>query len=442
MQDLFSGRFGRYKDSALTLGGLLGRFLFDKWGVSINHERYAGLLTEALGQLKGPTMKIGQILATVPDMLPAEYAEAFLSLQSNAPPMGWLFVKRRMRSELGESWEDFFETFSKEANFAASLGQVHRATLKTGEVLACKLQYPQMEEVVETDLRQLALFCKVYEKAFGGVMTASLQEEIKARLQEELDYHQEAQHLKWFQKALEGEGAVQVPNFFPSLSTKRLLTLSWLEGHPFRWLESQDLALREFYAPVLFRAWYKPLYHFGLLHGDPHLGNYTVDPLGGKLNLLDFGCVRLFPAFVVEGILQLYRALQSGSLKEAASAYEALGFEELDHEMIEALNLWARFLYGPLLEDRVRPLEETFSGEPGKAVAGQVHEILRKKGGIKPPRFFVFLDRAAVGIGSALIRLRVSLNWHKLFEELIEGFSPDEVASRQKALTEAPNVSQ
>jgi hypothetical protein len=110
--------------------------------------------------------------------------------------------------------------------------------------------------------------------------------------------------------------------------------------------------------------------------------------------------------------------------------------------MIEALNLWARFLYGPLLEDRVRPLEETFSGEPGKAVAGQVHEILRKKGGIKPPRFFVFLDRAAVGIGSALIRLRVSLNWHKLFEELIEGFSPDEVASRQKALTEAPNVSQ
>jgi hypothetical protein len=158
--------------------------------------------------------------------------------------------------------------------------------------------------------------------------------------------------------------------------------------------------------------------------------------------LLDFGCVRLFPPSVVEGILQLYRALQSGSLKQAASAYEALGFQGLDHEMIEALNLWARFLYGPLLEDRVRPLEETFSGEPGKAVAGQVHEILRRKGGVAPPRFFVFLDRAAVGIGSALIRLKVSLNWHQLFEGLIEGFSLDEMASRQKALTVAPNVSQ
>lgn len=417
----------------------MARLVGEKIGFSVNHENYAALLTQALGTLKGPTMKIGQILATVPDMLPPEYAQAFLSLQANAPPMGWLFVRRRMRAELGEGWETFFQSFEREATFAASLGQVHRALLKSGEVVACKLQYPEMETVVANDLKQLALFCKIYETVAGGIQTTELQAEIKARLEEELNYVQEAQHIHWFQEILHHDPEICVPHVFEDLSTRRLLTLTWLEGKPFTWLETQSLSLREHAARRLFRAWYKPFYHFGLLHGDPHLGNYTFAPdEESTLNLLDFGCVRRFTPTLVGGVIHLYHALRRGSRDDAADAYRALGFEELDTELLEVLQLWAQFLYGPLLEDRVRPLEETFSGNPGKEVAGHIHEILCRQGGVKPPRAFVFLDRAAVGIGSALIRLQVSLNWHQMFEELIADFSEEQLATRQHTLPNWP----
>jgi hypothetical protein len=270
-----------------------------------------------------------------------------------------------------------------------------------------------------------------------------LQQEIKDRLWEELDYIQEAQHTQWFGEILKSEEGIRVPHVHQALSTKRLLTLSWLEGNPFKWLETQSETIREKAGERLFRAWYNPFYHVGLLHGDPHLGNYTFTSDDQTLNLMDFGCVRCFKPALVGAVIQLYQALKRGQRDDEADAYKALGFGELDNELLDVLHLWARFLYGPLLEDRVRPLEETFSGVPGKAVAEQVHDVLCRKGGITPPRAFVFLDRAAVGVGSALIRLKIRLNWHRIFEGLIEGFSEERVHDRQMALPNWPaNISE
>lgn len=442
--DLDSSRtaMGRYLRTSTTISGLLARAFGEKYlGLSWNHETYALLLKDVLGSLKGPAMKIGQILATVPDMVPAEYFQEFLQLQSSAPPMGWGFVRRRMRAELGDGWEALFQSFEKEAVAAASLGQVHRAVHPDGTPLACKLQYPDMASFVEADLKQLGLLCKLYALYGSALSTDHIQEEIRLRLYEELDYCREAKHMALFHDMLKEEAGVNLPRVYPELSTNRLLAMTWLEGKPFLQAQTLTVEKRQTLARSLFRAWYIPFYQYGILHGDPHLGNYTVQEEGDKLNLLDFGCIRVFPPLFVEAVLELYHALESNDEARAIHAYEAWGFKPMTKDLLHVLNLWARFLYGPLLEDRIRPIEETFSGHLGKEIAGKVHEELRKIGGISPPREFVFMDRAAVGIGSALIHLRVSMNWYQLFQELIEGFSTQALTQRQQQILVSKSVS-
>src|SRR6202000_2363219 len=134
------------------------------FGIKTDRSAHAEDLKTILGGLKGPLMKVAQFLSTVPDALPAEYAAELAQLQSNAPPMGWSFVRRRMASELGANWQSRFAEFSQEASAAASLGQVHRAKLPDGTDVACKLQYPDMPSTVEADLRQLRLAMAVYQR--------------------------------------------------------------------------------------------------------------------------------------------------------------------------------------------------------------------------------------------------------------------------------------
>ena len=154
----------------------------------------AGELREALGGLKGPLMKVAQMMATIPDALPAEYAAELAQLQSQAPPMGKPFVRRRMAAELGPDWAQRFADFPLEAAAAASLGQVHKATLHDGRTVACKLQYPNIEAAVEADLSQLRLIFDLYRRYDSAIDTSRIYEEIAARLREELDYEREARH--------------------------------------------------------------------------------------------------------------------------------------------------------------------------------------------------------------------------------------------------------
>ena len=154
----------------------------------------------------------------------------------------------------------------------------------------------------------------------------------------------------------------------------------------------------------MFRAWYVPFYNYGVIHGDPHLGNYTVrDDL--DLNLLDFGCIRVFRPEFVKGVIDLYWALERDDRDLAVDAYRNWGFAKLDHATIDVLNEWAAFLYGPLLEDRPRPIEETHSSQQGRKVVERVHQKLREVGGVTPPREFVFMDRAAIGLGAVFMHL-------------------------------------
>jgi len=170
----------------------------------------------------------------------------------------------------------------------------------------------------------------------------------------------------------------------------------------------------------------------GVIHGDPHLGNYTFQGEGERLNLLDFGCIRIFPPSFVAGVVKLYRALIADDREAMMEAYVAWGFKNLSWELMDVLNIWARFIYGPLLEDRVRTVADGIEpGMYGRREAFTVKQALIEKGPVTIPREFVFMDRAAIGLGSAFLHLGAELNWRRLFEESLEGFEEEALAKRQ-----------
>ena len=419
------------------MGGLAAKFAGDR--ILGGDADYSVDLKRVLGGLKGPLMKVAQILATVPDMLPAEYVTELAQLQSNAPSMGWPFVKRRMSAELGNDWRQYFAQFERQAAAAASLGQVHRATDHEGQPLACKLQYPDMSSAVEADLGQLKLALAVFRRYDRVIDASEIHAELSARLREELDYAREAANMVLFADVLQNEDLVHIPKPIPELSTTRLITMNWLDGKPLLDVRDASQEQRNRVAEAMFRAWYVPLYGYGVLHGDPHLGNYTVRP-DFSVNLMDFGCVRIFPPSFVGAVIDLYRALRDGDEDLAVQAYETWGFENLDRDVIGILNQWARFLYEPLMQDRVRNIQEHEVGAYGAEVAAKVHRELRQAGGVRPPREFVLMDRAAIGLGSVFLHLRAECNWHRMFHDLIDDFDVQLVGERQAAALDAARV--
>jgi predicted unusual protein kinase regulating ubiquinone biosynthesis (AarF/ABC1/UbiB family) len=425
------GRIKRYGRVSTTVAGLAARVAGEKFlGIKIERGQHAEDLMLALGGLKGPLMKIGQILSTIPEALPPEYAKTFQQLQSNAPPMGWPFVKRRMKSELAADWEKKFKTFPHEATAAASLGQVHKATTLDNKTVACKLQYPDMQSAISADLNQLKMILSLYEKYDSAIKTNYIFDELTARLHEELDYSLEAKHQKLYAWLHRDEKNVHVPGIIDDLSTKRLLTSEWVDGRKILDFVDAPVEQRNQIALNMFRAWYVPLYYSGIIHGDPHLGNFSVRP-DNSINLLDFGCVRVFRPAFVGGVIDLYNALRTNDMALAVHAYETWGFNNLKKEQIEILNVWASFLYGPLMDDKVRVIGDTKNGVYGRETAEKVHQKLREVGGVTVPREFVFMDRAALGLGSVFIHLKAEINWHRLFEDMIEGFSLEAMQKKQ-----------
>jgi predicted unusual protein kinase regulating ubiquinone biosynthesis (AarF/ABC1/UbiB family) len=247
---------------------------------------------------------------------------------------------------------------------------------------------------------------------------------------------------------LQQDPAVRVPVPVEGYCTRRLLTMTWLEGRPLmrRLEEDPPQEERNAIARALFRAWYVPFYRYGVIHGDPHLGNYQVRSAdsehGVGVNLLDYGAIRVFPAKFVRGVIDLYEAVRDNDQEKAHYAYETWGFTDLSHEKMDVLNLWARFLYEPLLQDRVRRIQETDDVQYGRAVAETVHAGLKRTGGVKPPREFVLMDRSAIGLGGVFLRLRAELNWHDLFQELVADFDSDRLAERQAAALAEARVPQ
>src|SRR5712671_3033461 len=239
----FSARAARYARVGANMGGIAARLAGARFlGLPLDRGRNAIELAAALGGLKGPIMKVAQLMATIPDALPPEYAAELATLQSEAPPMGWAFVKRRMMAELGPDWSKRFAQFEHHPAAAASLGQVHRGRAHDGAELACKLQYPDMQSAVEADLKQLDWLFAIHRRMDPAIDTTEIAGEIGARIREELDYEREAKHAALYRAMLASTPQVRVPRVWPAQSTRRLLTLDWLEGNKLLVHKGDDLA--------------------------------------------------------------------------------------------------------------------------------------------------------------------------------------------------------
>lgn len=442
----FTARAARYARVGTNVGSVAARLAGQRLlGIEQDRTKAARDLAKALGGLKGPIMKVAQLLSTIPEALPKEYARELAQLQSQAPPMGPAFVRRRMTAELGRDWEKRFDKFEPQSAASASLGQVHRAIHPDGRRLACKLQYPDMQSAVEADLNQLKLVFQIHARMDPGVDTKEMFAEISSRLREELDYDLEARHTALYAHIFDADRQVRVPEVLHDLSTGRLLTMTWLDGDPLLDFKESSECDRETISRAMFRAWWYPFSHYGVIHGDPHLGNYTVFSHDGApqgINLLDYGCIRTFPPKFVQGVVNLYRGLLANDRDRVVAAYEEWGFKGLNDELIDGLTIWARFIYGPLLDDRERTIaDEVSPGEYGRREMIKVRDVLKAKGPVTVPREFVFMDRAAIGLGGVFLHLGARLNWYRLFNETIEGFDAATVSKRQEqsfALTGVP----
>ena len=444
-ENRLSARAARYVRVGTNVGAVAARVAGQRlFGREGDDAANAAALAAALGGLKGPIMKVAQMLATIPEALPAEYATALSQLQSQAPPMGPAFVRRRMQAELGPDWSQRFKSFEQQPAASASLGQVHRAVAHDGAGLACKLQYPDMQSAVEADLNQLKIVFALHARMNPAIDTAEILKEVSARLREELNYELEAHHMALYALIFRDEPTIRVPEWKPDLSSKRLLTMTWLDGRRLLDYKSAPLEARNAIARALFKAWWYPFSHHGVIHGDPHLGNYTIfEEQGGPagINLLDYGCIRSFRPPFVQGVIDLYTGILQGRPDLVVHAYEIWGFKGLSKELIETLNIWARFIYGPLLDNREREIAEgTTPGQYGRKEAFTVHKQLQEKGPVKVPREFVFMDRAAIGLGGVFLHLDAELNFHRLFEAEIAGFSVERVAQRQGAALAAAGL--
>jgi predicted unusual protein kinase regulating ubiquinone biosynthesis (AarF/ABC1/UbiB family) len=441
-RDRLSGRVARFARVGAGLSGAAAAMgansLFSGGNLDARNAR---ALKDALGRLKGPLMKVAQIMATIPDLLPAEFAAEFAELQTNAPAMGPSFVRRRMAVELGPDWTARFGSFDLNPAHAASLGQVHRATDLSGAPLAVKLQYPDMQSAVESDLGQLRALLGFQRRLFGSLDTREAVEEIAARLREELDYGREAKAMALYRAFFAARDDIQVPEPRTELSTGRLISMSWLAGEGLLSLKDADQETRDRVAKLLFEGWWTPLTRLGVIHGDPHLGNYSFAEGASRINLLDFGCIRIFPPAFVGGVVRLFHAISAGDKAGEAEAYRAWGFQDLSQDLIDVLGIWARFIYGPLLDDRVRTVADGVApGDYGRREAFQVKQALETKGPVTIPREFVFMDRAAIGLGSAFLHLGARHNWRALFEASLEGFSEEALAARQAAALAAAGL--
>ena len=434
-KDNFTKRLNRYFQITSQVGGIVTRIGANKYlGLNTDQKKNAHNLQEKFGQAKGPFMKIAQLLAMIPDAIPREYANQLMKLQTNAPPMGEYFVRRRMKNELGENWKKKFINFNETSSFAASFGQVHKAKLNNGQLVACKIQYPDMLSTVKADLVQLKVVLNLFEKFNKVIKTSKIHSEIKERLFEEIDYIKEAQNINIFNRIFKNETKINIPNIFSKYTTSKLITMSWLDGRSIHNLfTSSNNKLKEQVATNIFNAWYKPFYSFAIIHGDPHFGNYSFRK-NGNINLFDFGCIRIFPVNFVKAVIDLYYALERKDIDLAVEAYRTWGFKKINKELIKILNLWASYIYGPLLENKRRFIQGDGKKGYGFAIANKVYKKLKQIGGVEPPKEFVFIDRAAIGMGSLFMKLNVRLNWYELFNNLIKDFELNHIKKKQEEI--------
>jgi predicted unusual protein kinase regulating ubiquinone biosynthesis (AarF/ABC1/UbiB family) len=299
-------------------------------------------IAAALGQMKGAAMKVGQMLSSDPDLLPPEIMARLGSLQSQAPPMTWRTVKQVLETALDRPIESVFSYFDPEPIGAASIGQVHRGRLATGESVAVKIQYPGIARTLDSDIKNFGSVMAMSRVVIEKKRIDDYLEEVRRAIEAESDYLAEARNLSHFHEVLSERPGVTCPRPFLEWTRPNVLVMELIQG---RKLDEALLAMTDAAAKTELLERFVSMYSWmlherGELHADPHPGNFLVTE-GGGLVVLDFGCVKTCEETFANGILDIMDCCWQGDDQRAADTYKRLGFGKDSHgsEVFDAARL-------------------------------------------------------------------------------------------------------
>jgi len=365
--------------------------------------------TKTMGNMKGAFMKLGQILSFAAEVVPENARQALGKLQMDVAPMAFSLARSVIEEDLGRPLEQIFARFDEHPIAAASIGQVHRAQLASGEEVAVKVQYPGVGAAIAADLKASRGLAAMVAAMNQNIDAHGVVDEIKARLAEELDYAQELRHQTLFHELWQGHPLIRVPKPYPELSGTRVLTQEYFRGLSFeRFLRVATPGEKRLAVYVIHDFVFDSMYGYGVFNGDPHPGNYLFQEDGGVV-FLDFGCVKRFPPGFLASLSALNRALIEGD----RAAFMALLVEMqvvLPGKEHDPDELWAFFSYHtePFRTDQVFTFTKSWVAEAFSVMDPT------KQTRINLPRDFVFLNRITFGLNSILLMLGASENFHRM----------------------------
>lgn len=391
-------------------------------------------VTRAMGEMKGAAMKVGQVLSMMTGVLPDEMADQMATLQSKAPPMAFSLVRQVFEHEYGKGPDDLFRRFEREPFAAASIGQVHRAELADGTLVAVKVQYPGVREAIEQDLANVGLLFGLGGLVARGLDVQAVVRDLKEGIRGELDYLREAAWQQRFFEAFEGHAFIRVPRVYHELTRPTVLVQELLEGQPFASAMALPQDERDRIGEVIYRFSFGSIYRLGLFNGDPHPGNYVLLD-DGAVGFIDYGCVAEFGDATVEGFRTLIRALYRSDREAWRTATEDIGILLPDAPFsTDDLYDHMHWYWAPLLADEVEFTPELAAEmvRRNTMTTGLGGEINRH---CNIPDGMVFLTRINFGLAGLFARLQAKGPWKAIVEEYVDGCPPATPLGRLSAET-------
>ena len=379
-------------------------------------------IATTLGEMKGAVMKVGQIASQMKDLLPDEVSEALTVLQKSSPPMPFSVIRRQIRRELGDEPENLFARFDEQPFAAASIGQVHRAETHDGRAVVVKVQYPAVKESIDSDMRHLRRILKlggllkVEEQALDAIFA-----EIRNQLEEELDYRQEAEHLKLFREFHADEDWLIIPDVIDELSSDKVLTLTYEPGDDINTVQASDQydqQLRNLLGQRVFDAIARQIFELRVVHCDPHPGNFAYRP-DGSVVIYDFGAIKRIPEPDLEAFRNITRAAIAGDYRAIDRTLQSLGIRKADGPEVEA-DFYAGW---------VNLLIPCFGEEPFDFAGSRLHLKLAKKTRQTPWRYLesfqpsartLLVDRVLGGHYWTLVNLGVVAAFRPNLEKALD----------------------
>ncbi|TVR02964.1 MAG: AarF/ABC1/UbiB kinase family protein [Deltaproteobacteria bacterium] len=377
-------------------------------------------IAETLGQLKGAAMKVGQMASVGADLLPRELSDALRVLQREAPPMPIEVIEEQIEREFGVIPERLFASFNPEPFAAASIGQVHRATTDDGVEVIVKVQYPGVDDSVDTDLNHLRFALRAsgmvgrhHRDAFDRLF-----EELRSKLHEELDYTNEAHNLRLLREVHRDDPFVHLPEVIGERSAKRVLTLSFEDGTPLREVEDtwpQDL--RNTIGANLVRLLARQIFDARLIHADPNPGNFAFRD-DGTIVLYDYGCVKALDPDTMDAWEHGIRAGLHEDYEALDEALFRLGARLPDSPPVDAdfYRPWRDIMLEPFLGTDYNFGEARLQEKARKLLP----DFFRNIQSFQPPVELAFLDRTIGGHYGTLRRLRATGPWRDIVAPWID----------------------